>query len=182
MKPQAKHVLATILFVAASICGYLGSSQGQPVTSALHISAAVLGVASFVIAMISQSVLGGPPTNPNASRGFARLHLVAVIAIVAVGMVAARRLDDRRAPRSPCVGAGCSPSQLQQASNVLAPGIAFVACVAKVYSGEAAGTPIPQVISDELATCGGQAADVVGALDTLEPPAAHATVAHGAVR
>jgi len=71
------------------------------------------------------------------------------------------------------VSVGCA-----SAVNAIGPGIVFAGCVWTTYAKEAPGTPIGQVIADEIAACGGDAASVVVVLDQRETPAAHAHVAH----
>ena len=73
--------------------------------------------------------------------------------------------------------AGCP-----QAQAAIGPGIAFVECVVGKYLTEPAGTPMPTVVADEIAACGGDAASVVRALDAHEAPALHAGVAHAAAK
>jgi hypothetical protein len=66
----------------------------------------------------------------------------------------------------------------QSAIAALAPGIAFTECVWQTYEAEPPGTPIGQVVTDEVAKCGGDAVNVVRVLDDREAPALHQTVAH----
>ena len=62
--------------------------------------------------------------------------------------------------------------------NAIGPGIVFVGCVWNTYQGIPAGTPMPQVIATEIATCGGDGASVIVALDQREARAMHTKVAH----
>lgn len=73
---------------------------------------------------------------------------------------------------------GCTPQQGQTAVNTLGPGIAFVGCVWTTYQGIPAGTPIVQVIAQEIQACGGDAVNVATVLDQREAPAMHKTMAH----
>jgi hypothetical protein len=66
-----------------------------------------------------------------------------------------------------------------QALSAIGPGVTFAVCVLNVYTNEPAGTPMVQVIADELKTCSGDATSIISILDASEPAALHKTVAHG---
>ena len=65
-----------------------------------------------------------------------------------------------------------------QAVSAITPGINFALCVWSTYAKEAPGTPIGQVVADEVASCGGDIISIITVLDGLEPKAQHAHVAH----
>ena len=66
----------------------------------------------------------------------------------------------------------------QQAVSAIGPGIAFAGCVWNTYQGIPAGTPLVQVIAQEIQACGGDGVSVVTVLDQREAPAMHKTMAH----
>lgn len=88
--------------------------------------------------------------------------------VLAVGLLALLAL----------LASGCTKAQAQQAQNAIGPGVVFAICVMTTYNHEAAGVPIAQLVSDELAACQGDAASVISVLDANESPALHAHVAH----
>ena len=65
-----------------------------------------------------------------------------------------------------------------QGVSAITPGINFALCVWSTYSKEAPGTPVGQVVADEVAACGGDAVSVIVVLDGLEPKAKHTKAAH----
>jgi len=80
------------------------------------------------------------------------------------------------------IGSGCTAQQGTKVVSGLPTDATFMACVWATYQGEPAGTPILQVLDDEVKACGGDGAAVVSTLDQKEPRALHAAVAHAAAK
>jgi hypothetical protein len=65
------------------------------------------------------------------------------------------------------------------ACRAVVPAVDLAECIWNSYKAEPAGTPMPKVVTDAIAACGGDAGTVISTLDSKESPAIHASVAHG---
>lgn len=128
-----KHTLAAALFILASVAQYLASAQGAPIALVLHITAPVLGLASLIIALVSQSILGGPPSDPDDTKKLPRPGLSAMVLCLTLTGCAA-------------LFGGAAP---------------VLDCTSAVLADAAKGMGVVQIVEDVGARCSLDAAAVI---------------------
>jgi hypothetical protein len=159
MKPT--HVVQLVLACVVAGGGAAVPLLVSPMTITAWILLAVAEAAALSKVLSVQSEIAGdrgaPADTANKLDAVAKAasKIVPLACLLLVGIV------------------GCA-----QAVAAIGPGVIFAGCVWTTYENEAPGVPIGQVIADEIAACGSDAANVVVVLDQHEPAASHAKVAH----
>lgn len=150
MNAKASHLIAIVLVSAGQILQFLNTNPA--LAAQMHLTAQILTVAGFLVALASQQLFGTPVPPPQAPLA---------------GPPAAPKVDPVTAAAAKLSGvlmlaflAGCSLF-----SHVAPPAVAAVGCI---VDDAAKGDTVAQIVVD----CGGDVAQVIAVLTSPTAPAA----------
>jgi|ERR1017187_1495132 hypothetical protein len=168
---KTPHYLAIAAGLAVIVITWL---TAQNAAGALVLPAYVTmacGILLPILTMLSPSTVAS--TNVKAALSTGDVQPVSLMARTIQGDAVAKAASKIAPLACLLLLVGCA-----QGIAAIGPGIVFAGCVWTTYQKEAPGVPIGQVIADEVAACGGDAASVVVVLDSREPTTSHTGVAH----
>lgn len=147
MNAKASHVIAVLLLSAGQVLQFLNSNPA--IAAQLHVTATVMTVAGFVVALLSQQLFGSPtpPAQPPLAdkRGFVKLGVLFAATCVAFVLVAIA-----------AYASGCA-NPAGTVVKVAPPAVASADCI---IADASKGDGIAQIVED----CGGDVGQVIAVL------------------